>query len=220
MFILLRIKPSPVQQFKAFVHCCILLFTVLYLANTTSLHPYTMSNCSGLSNHLVASKNTSGSSDPDSFIQTPNPGLQPSWGPSPSFPWVSPSSVAVSTPLLSPSQGGGQAVSLFPHSNPGVPFVPQPMGVQNTAPLPQFPHLLASLPYGLPFGIVSSHPGQLPVGPALQSREYNVYSSSHQVQGESQNNHTPQGENSSKNSHNSSGWTSGFTTILQDLSVE
>ena len=58
------------------------------------------------------------------------------------------------------------------------------------------------------------------MGPALQSREYNVYSSSHPVQGESQNNHILQGENSSENSHNSSGWTSGFTTLLQDLSMD
>ena len=88
------------------------------------------------------------------------------------------------------------------------------------APPNQFPHLLAFPTHGHPLGFPSTLPGQLPVGHFLQSREYNVLNNSHPVQGERQNNHMSQGENFNANSHNSSGWSSGFTNVLQDLSLD
>merc|ERR1712082_43868 len=51
-------------------------------------------------------------------------------------------------------------------------------------------------------------------------REYNVISNSHPVLGERQINHIPQGGNIIINSHNSSPWSSGFTSALQDNSLD
>jgi len=153
------------------------------------------------------SQNSSGTIVPDSLNQHPSSGHQ--------------------ILLPSPFQGGREAVSLLSPFPSGFPMVPQPMGgftqhsTLNMAPPNQFPHhLLASLPHGHPLGFSSTPPGQLPVGHSLQSREYNVLSNSHLVQGERQNNHMSQGENFNANSHNSSGWSSGFTTVLQDLSLD
>ena len=169
---------------------------------------------------MAASQNSSGTIVPDSLNQHPISGHQNSWGTTPTSPLGISSILAVPTPLPGPYQGGREAVSLLSPLHPGVPIVPQPMGALNMAPPNQFPHLLASLTHGHPLGFSSTLPGQLPVGHSLQSREYNVLSSSHPVQGESQNNRMSQGENSNENSHTSSGWSSGFTTVLQDLSLD
>ena len=149
---------------------------------------------------MAASQNTSGFTDPDSLNQHPSSRHQ--------------------ILLPSPYQGGKEAVSLLSPFHPGFPMVPQPMGALNMAPPNQFPHLLASLTHGHPLGFPSTPPGQLPVGHSLQSREYNVLSNSHPVLGVRQNNHMSQGENFNENSHNSSGWSSGFTNVLQDLSLD
>ena len=162
--------------------------------------------------------NTSGFSNPDSFNHTPLSGILPPWGPLTSSPLGSLNSLAVTSPLASPSQDGGEEISFIAPSNPMVPVVPvvpQPTGVALTAGY-QFPHLMASL------ASVPVHPpvpGQTPVGIPLQSREFNVNSSSHPVRGESPINPNPQGENSNQNSHNVSVWSSGFTSALQDLSI-
>ena len=178
-----------------------LLFTLLFLNITRSPPNWACLYSSGHSIPLMAaSQNTSGSTDPDSLNQHPSSGHQ--------------------ILLPSPYQGGREAVSLLSPFHPVVPIVPQPMGALNMALPNQFPHLLASLTHGHPLGFSSTPPGQLPVGHSLQSREYNVLSNSHPVQGERQNNHMSQGENFNANSHNSSGWSSGFTNVLQDLSLD
>ena len=147
---------------------------------------------------MASTQNTSGLANPDSLNQHPSSGQQ--------------------NLLPCPFQDRREAIS--PTSfNPVVPVVPQPMGAINVAPLNQFSQLLA-FPNGLPLGFPSTFPGQLPGGHFLQSREYNVLNNSHPVQGERQNNHISQGENFNANSHNSSGWSSGFTNVLQDLSLD
>ena len=57
---------------------------------------------------------------------------------------------------------------------------------------------------------------QVPVVPQLRGREYSIFNNSHPYQGEEIFNSTPQVENQSIGSHNSSGWSSGFTARLQD----
>ena len=107
----------------------------------------------------------------------------------------------------------------IPHShNPTIPVVPQPMGTTNATQLNQFPFL--ALPNGFPMGFPHTVPGLVPGGNLLQSREYPVPNNSHPVHGESHINNIPQGENSYENSHNSSSWSSGFTNVLQDLSLD
>ena len=149
---------------------------------------------------MAASQNTSGFTDPDSLNHIPSSGHQ--------------------ILLPSPFQGGREEISLLSPSLPVVPTVPQPMGAINMAPLHLLPHLLAFPTPGHPSGFPSTPPGQLPVGHILQSREYNVLSNSHPVQGERQINHISQGGNFNVNSHNSSAWSSGFTNVLQDLSLD
>ena len=149
---------------------------------------------------MAASHNTSCSTEHDSLNHTPHSGHQ--------------------ILLPSPFQGGREEISLLSPSLPVVPTVPQPMGAINMAPLHLLPHLLAFPTPGHPSGFPSTPPGQLPVGHILQSREYNVLSNSHPVQGERQINHISQGGNLNVNSHNSSAWSSGFTNVLQDLSLD
>ena len=117
----------------------------------------------------MASQNTSGFTDPDSLNHIPSSGHQ--------------------ILLPSPFQGGREEISLLSPFHPVVPIVPQPMGALNMTPPNQFPHLLAFPTHGHPLGFPSTPPGQLPVGHSLQSREYNVLSNSHPVQGERQINH-------------------------------
>ena len=82
-------------------------------------------------------------------------------------------------------------------------------------------HSTSSLSWPSLMGFPSTVPGLLPGGHLLQSCEYNVLNNSHPVHGERQINHIPQGENSNANSHNSSsGWSSGFTLVLHDLSLD
>ena len=147
---------------------------------------------------MAFSPNGSGQACPDSLNHIPTTGQQ--------------------NLLPCPSQDRRQAIQ--PSSfNPVVPVVPQPMGAINATPLNQFPFL--AFPNGLPMGFPSTVPGLLPGGHLLQSREYNVLNNSHPVHGERQINHIPQGENYNANSHNSSsGWSSGFTNVLQDLSLD
>ena len=150
----------------------------------------------------MASHNTSCSTEHDSLNQTTHSGLN--------------------ILLPSPFQGGREETSLLSPSLPVAPFVPQPMGainMANMAPLHLLPHILAFPNAGLPSGFPST-PGQPPVGHILQSREYNVMSNSHPVQGERQINHISQGGNLNVNSHNSSAWSSGFTNALQDHSLD
>ena len=149
---------------------------------------------------MAASQNTSCSTEHVSFNHTPHSGHQ--------------------ILLPSPFQGGREEISLLSPSLPVVPTVPQPMGAINMAPLHLLPHLLAFPTSGHPSGFPSTPPGQLPVGHILQSREYNVLSNSHPVQGERQINYISQGVNFNVNSHNSSVWSSGFTNVLQDLSLD
>ena len=120
--------------------------------------------------------------------------------------------------LPCPSQDRRQVIQ--PSSfNPVGPVVPQPRGTINATPLNQFPFL--AFPNGFPMGFPHTVPGLVPGGHILQSREYNVPNNSHPVHGESHINHIPQGKNSNENSHNSSsGWSSGFTNVLQDLTLD
>ena len=107
----------------------------------------------------------------------------------------------------------------IPHShNPTIPVVPQPRGTTNATQLNQFPFL--ALPNGFPMGFPHTVPGLVPGGNVLQSREYTVPNNSHPVHGESHINNIPKGENSNENSHNSSSWSSGFTNVLQDLTLD
>ena len=121
--------------------------------------------------------------------------------------------------LPSPFQGGREDPS---PSLPVAPLIPQPRGVinmANVAPLHLLPPILAFSNVGSPSGLPST-PGQLSVGHAVQSSEYNVMSNSYPVLGERQINHIPQGGNININSHNSSPWSSGFTSALQDNSLD
>ena len=178
-----------------------ILFSYLfYKYNTFSTLIYLYKFVRLLHPLMVASQNTSCSTEHDSLNHTPHSGHQ--------------------ILLPSPFQGGREEISLLSPFHPVVPTVPQPMGTINIAPPHLFPHLLAFPTPGHPLGFPSTPPGQLPVGHSLQSREYNVLSNSHPVQGERQNNHMSQGENFNANSHNSSGWSSGFTNVLQDLSLD
>ena len=74
-----------------------------------------------------------------------------------------------------------------------IPFVPQPMG-SSSAPISHLP----------------SSPGQLQVESPILSGKYLISLDSLPVMGERENNHIPQGENLSLNSHNSSYWCSGL----------
>ena len=115
--------------------------------------------------------------------------------------------------LPRPFQGGREDQS---PSLPVAPLIPQPMGVinmANVAPLHLLPPVLAFSNVGSPSGLPST-PGQLSVGSPVQSSKYNVMSNSHPVLGERQINHIPQGGNIIINSHNSSPWSSGFTSTL------
>ena len=118
--------------------------------------------------------------------------------------------------LPRPFQGGREDQS---PSLPVAPFIPQPMGVINTAPLQILPPVLAFSHVGSPSGLPST-PGQLSVGSPVQSSKYNVMSNSLPVLGERQSNLIPQGGNIILNSHNSSPWSSGFTSVLQDNSLD
>ena len=64
--------------------------------------------------------------------------------------------------------------------------------------------------------MVPSSLGQVSVIPQPRGREYSMLNNSHPYQGEEIFNSTPQVENQSVGSHNSSGWSSGFTARLQD----
>ena len=118
--------------------------------------------------------------------------------------------------LPRPFQGGREDQS---PSLPVAPFIPQPLGVINTAPLQILPPVLAFSHVGSPSGLPST-PGQLSVGSPVQSSKYNVMSNSLPVLSDRQINHIPQGGNIILNSHNSSPWSSGFTRALQDNSLD
>ena len=118
--------------------------------------------------------------------------------------------------LPRPFQGGREDQSPL---LPVAPFVPQPLGVINTAPLQILPPVLAISHVGSPSGLPST-PGQLSVGSPIQSSKYNIMSNSLPVLGERQSNLIPQDGNIFLNSHNSSPWSSGFTGALQDNSLD
>merc|ERR1711867_24109 len=147
----------------------------------------------------MASHNSSCSSEHDSLNQSIHSGLH--------------------ILLPGPFQGGREDLS---PSLPVAPLIPQPIGVINmadVAPLHLLPPVLAFSSVGSPWGLPST-PGQLSVGHAVQSSEYNVMSNPYPVFGERQINHIPQGGNININFHNSSLWSSGFTNVLQDHSLD
>ena len=78
----------------------------------------------------------------------------------------------------------------------------------------QIPHLLSPLPLVPPFGVVPTSLGQVPVVHQPWGLEYSMLNNSHPYQGEEIFNPIPQGENQNVDIHNSSGWSSGFTTRL------
>ena len=57
---------------------------------------------------------------------------------------------------------------------------------------------------------------QVPVMPQPRGHEYSIFNNSHPYQGEEIFNSTPQVGNQSVGSHNSLGWSSGFTSRIQD----
>ena len=93
--------------------------------------------------------------------------------------------------LPRPFQGGREDQSPL---LPVAPFIPQPLGVINTAPLQILPPVMAISHVGSPSGLPST-PGQLSVGSPVQSSKYNVMSNSLPVLGERQSNLIPQDGN-------------------------
>ena len=76
------------------------------------------------------------------------------------------------------------------------------MDSYSLAPLPWYS--LAPHPLVPPYGVVPSSLGQVPVVPEPWGHEYSMFNNSHPYQGEEIFNSTPQGENQSVDSHNSS----------------